>query len=410
LRPLGFRRDGRPIWPIAGATNTFGITARAYRWYADGTETGAAALAAENASHGLVVSGNTAIVLRYGVQESGAGSASGLTTDDYQLQHNLNGAGFVDTTAGSTVVQGFTSADLTDADPTTQRLSAGTGSFIAGEISETDGLLTDWQLTANNFSELLYAIQVIDADTAVGDSITFRVLRNAGVFNTYSVTPTLTVVLNAIATPSTVAAVAATPAPTLAAAAIATPASTAAVAAVPAPTVIAESSVVVSPSTVAAVAAVPGPTVIPETRVTPGTVAGVAAVPAPVIAAGAIATPSTVAVIGAVPAPTVTAGATASPTTATVIAAVPAPSILAGAIATPATAAVFAAIPVPTIIAGSGGGDAIATPTTVAGIAAVPAPTIWVAGPLGPPVRGPTRASPAPPNDVGLVGANRVEV
>lgn len=369
-------------------TNTFGITARAYQWYADGTETGAAALAAENASHGLVVSGNTAIVLRYGVQESGAGTASGLTTDDYQLQHNLNGAGFVDTTAASTVAQGFTSANLTDADPTTQRLSAGTGSFVAGEISETDGLLTDWQLTANNYSELLYAIQIIDADTAVGDSITFRVRRNGGVFNTYSVTPTMTIVVNATATPSTVVGTASVPAPTVLSGAIVTPSSAAAIAAVPAPTVIAESSATAAPTTVAGVAAVPAPTGIPETRVAPVAVVGTAAVPTP----------------------TVLATASVAPTTVAGVVSVPAPTVQAGVIVGPSTVAGTAAVPAPTIIATGGGASATATPATVAAIATVPAPTVWTAAPLGVPVPGTTRSSGRPANDLELVGANRVEV
>lgn len=174
-------------------TNTFGITARAYRWYGDGTETGATALAAENTQYTALVLADFPTVLRYGVQESGTGSASGASTDDYQLQYSLNGGAFTNVTSSSTVVQGFTSADLTDAAGTTQRLSAGTGSFITGEIAETDGLLTDWQLTANNHSELLFAIQVMAADTAESDVITFRVLRNGGVFNTYSVTPQITV-------------------------------------------------------------------------------------------------------------------------------------------------------------------------------------------------------------------------
>jgi len=131
------------------------------------------------------------VVLRYGVQESGAGSASGVSTDDYQLQYSLNGGAFTNVTGSSVVVKGFDSASLTDAAATTSRLSAGTGSFVAGEICEADGLLTDWQLTANNYSDLLFAITIVAADVKSGDRITFRVLRNAGIFNTYSVTPVL---------------------------------------------------------------------------------------------------------------------------------------------------------------------------------------------------------------------------
>lgn len=172
---------------------TFGITARAYRWYEDGTETGAAAIAAQDTAITRLVTSNSPVVLRYGVQESGSASTSGASTDDYQLQYSKNGGAFTSVTGATTNVQGFTSSSLTDAATTTSRLSAGTGAFVAGRISETDGLLTDWLLTANNYSDLLYAIQIIAADTAEGDVFTFRVLRNGAVFNTYSVTPSLTV-------------------------------------------------------------------------------------------------------------------------------------------------------------------------------------------------------------------------
>lgn len=175
-------------------SNVFGITARAYRFYDDGTETGSTALAAENTAPTIsVVSGNATCQLRYGVQESGSGSASGGTTDDYQLQYAKNGGAFANVAGASSNVRAFPSASLTDAAATTQRLSAGTGSFIAGEIDEADGIVTDWQLTADNFSELLFSIELVSADLAHGDTLTFRVLRNGAVFNTYSVTPTINV-------------------------------------------------------------------------------------------------------------------------------------------------------------------------------------------------------------------------
>lgn len=173
-------------------TNVFGITARAFRFYEDGTENGSTAVAAENANI-TRYEGSTDLHLRYGVQESGSGSASGATTDDYQLQYSKNGGAYTNVTGSSSNVVGYDSSNLTDAASTTQRLSAGTGSFIAGEICESDGLLTDWQLTANNHSELLYAIRLVPADLANGDTLDFRVLRNGSVFNTYSVTPRITI-------------------------------------------------------------------------------------------------------------------------------------------------------------------------------------------------------------------------
>lgn len=175
-------------------TNTFGITARAYRWYADdGAENASTALAAENTAYDLYAGVNASIVLRYGVQESGTGTASGAATDDYQLQYKKNAGAFTNVTGASSNIRARASANLTDGAATTQRLSAGSGSFVAGEIDEGDGLITDWALTANNYSDLVYSLEVVAADVAEDDSFTFQVLRNGSVFNTYSVTPTLTV-------------------------------------------------------------------------------------------------------------------------------------------------------------------------------------------------------------------------
>lgn len=174
-------------------SHVFGITARAFGFYEDdGSESASTAIAAENTNITRLVTADSALTLRYGVQESGSGNADGATTDDYQLQVSKNAAAYANVTTASTNVKAHASANLTDAGATTQRLSSGTGSFIAGEISE-DGLLDDWQLTANNFSELLYTITVVAADTAEGDTLDFRVLRNGAVFNTYSVTPRITV-------------------------------------------------------------------------------------------------------------------------------------------------------------------------------------------------------------------------
>jgi hypothetical protein len=175
-------------------SNVFGITAYAFRFYEDGTETGSTAIANESTNITRMVAADSNLQLRYGVQESGSGSAAGATTDDYQLQYELNDSGsWVSVTGASTVVKAYPSSSLTDAAATTSRLSAGTGSFVAGEIDEADGLITDWQLTANNYSDLLYSITVVAADVTESDTLDFRVLRNGAIFNTYSVTPRITV-------------------------------------------------------------------------------------------------------------------------------------------------------------------------------------------------------------------------
>lgn len=175
-------------------SNVFAITARAFRFYEDGGETDSTEIDAESTNITRNVASDSNLQLRYGVQETGAGSGAGATTDDYQLQYELNDSGtWVSVTGSSSVVKAFPSASLTDAGATTSRLSAGSGSFVAGEIDEADGVITDWRLTANNYSDLLFSITIVAADVSASDTIDFRVLRNGSIFDAYSVTPRITV-------------------------------------------------------------------------------------------------------------------------------------------------------------------------------------------------------------------------
>ncbi len=90
-------------------------------------------------------------------------------------------------------VKGYNSASLTDGNATTNRLGAGTGSFVAGEISE-DGLVDDSQITASNYAEELYSLTLVAAALANNDTLDFRVLRNGATTRmTYTVTPRITV-------------------------------------------------------------------------------------------------------------------------------------------------------------------------------------------------------------------------
>jgi hypothetical protein len=94
-------------------------------------------------------------------------------------------------TAAAPVI-GFNSASLTDGNATTNRLGAGTGSFVAGEISE-DGLVDNHQLTASNYTEHLYSLTLVSSALANNDTLDFRVLRNGATTGmTYTVTPRIT--------------------------------------------------------------------------------------------------------------------------------------------------------------------------------------------------------------------------
>ncbi len=151
--------------------------------------------------------------------------------------------------------------------------------------------------------------------------------------------------------------------------AVATPATIAAVAAVPSVTAGGGGST--SPSTVAATGAVPAVSAQGAGTVSPAAVAAIGAVP-DAVATGTgggngTASPVTVAAVATVPAPTVRGGGTVAPAAAAAVAAVPAPVVSGGARATPATAAAVAAIPAPIL-----SGGATASPATVAAIAAVP--------------------------------------
>ena len=87
----------------------------------------------------------------------------------------------------------YASANLTDGAATTNRLGAGSGSFVAGKVSE-DGLVDDLGWTANNHTELLYSVTLKQADLANGDTLRFRVLRNGATTEmTYAQVPTLSV-------------------------------------------------------------------------------------------------------------------------------------------------------------------------------------------------------------------------
>ena len=95
--------------------------------------------------------------------------------------------------ASAGTVNAYNSANLTDGAATTNRLGAGSGSFVAGKVSE-DGLVDDFGMTASNYTELLYSITVKQADVAPTDTLRFRVLRNGATTGlTYTQVPTVTI-------------------------------------------------------------------------------------------------------------------------------------------------------------------------------------------------------------------------
>lgn len=164
-----------------------------FRFYADGTEGGAATLGANDTPISSdVTSGNTVMQLRVQLESTDATALP--VTSDWQLQYARNGGTWTDVTTTSTAVKAFASANTTDGEATSPRLIPGTGSFWGGKVSE-DGLADNLGWAAGDYTELVYPITLVAADLANGDTVTFRVLRNASTLGiTYTATPSITIV------------------------------------------------------------------------------------------------------------------------------------------------------------------------------------------------------------------------
>jgi hypothetical protein len=100
------------------------------------------------------------------------------------------------------VVGYYGSPNLNDEDPTTNRLTGGTGTFVPGGVSKV-GTVSDlngrntW--AANNYTELLFAVTLKAADLVNSDTLRFRVLRNGATTGlTYTQTPTVSITKAAV--------------------------------------------------------------------------------------------------------------------------------------------------------------------------------------------------------------------
>ncbi len=168
--------------------DAFSPDANAFRFYEDDgspSESASTPIAAQDTDVIRDISSDNQLHLRFRIEEVGGGSIGGATTDDYQLQYRVNGGGgWANMTASSTEVQADTASELTDDGATTNRatngISDGSGSFVAGIQEEGDGEITDYQLTADNFTEHVWALDLIAADLVGGDFIDFRVALNGG--------------------------------------------------------------------------------------------------------------------------------------------------------------------------------------------------------------------------------------
>jgi hypothetical protein len=160
----------------------FGPDSDAFRFYDDGTESGSSPKAAQDTNITLTATGDAQFHLRFRIQETGA--IDGASTDDFALEVDKNSGGFAAVTGSSSNVQSDTASGLTADAVTTNRagdgIADGAGSFVAGEQEETNGVIEDRQLTANNFTEHVWACKLIEADLGAADTLDFRVTLNGG--------------------------------------------------------------------------------------------------------------------------------------------------------------------------------------------------------------------------------------
>lgn len=159
----------------------------------NGSESAYTFAAAENTGINPTLIADANYSLRIAVTDA---IASGAGTDDWQLQVSINGGAFNNVTTSSTGAKAFNSSNLTDGGATTARLTTVDtltfNTFVAGLISE-DGLADNLGLTSNGYTEFVFTITLVNADLNNADVLTFRILCNGVVLNSYTQTPTITI-------------------------------------------------------------------------------------------------------------------------------------------------------------------------------------------------------------------------
>ncbi len=147
-----------------------------YRFYAgDGDETASTAKENEDTGHTLTVDTDQIIQVRMAIENQTA--VDGDAMHDWQIEYDKNGGGdtSVPTSDGGAGISSDT-AGLTNDNATAERvtdgLTAGAGSYVAGEQS-TDSLIDDMILTGSNYTEHVWGIKFYAANVANNDTFDF---------------------------------------------------------------------------------------------------------------------------------------------------------------------------------------------------------------------------------------------
>ena len=189
---LSAAETGMAMWVIQTVTPVASLSQVAYRGRNDdGNETTATWKAAQNTNW----TQDTDEVFRFRaeIQEGNAVAQA----QDYTLEYDVNGGGYQPVGTSGTAVLVASSPNITDSVATTNQLTAGTGTFTAGEIDESTATKAGLTVAASGHTELEYVLKLNPSLLVAGDVVHLRVYKGAiGAavpLNTYTVTPNITV-------------------------------------------------------------------------------------------------------------------------------------------------------------------------------------------------------------------------
>ena len=140
----------------------------------------------EDASFEIVLDVDYCLIVKLG--NDGADAAF----QEFQLEYNVDGAGWNDVNAASLNVRTVASGDFDNSTSSTERLTASARTFDVSALDEADGKSLLKILASDEEIEFYYAITFRSADLSGGEVITFRVTAPVNPV-TLDITPTATV-------------------------------------------------------------------------------------------------------------------------------------------------------------------------------------------------------------------------
>ena len=146
-----------------------------WAFYNDGTESGSVIIGSKNTNPTLNV--DTIYLYRAGVHET-AGNVE--DAPPFQIQYNLNAAGWNNVDGVSSVVQIVATSNIADGDDTTQRMTSFTHVSNNDGFDEVDGICGELADLQSNGFECLWAFQIIGTDVSDADSIELKVVFGSG--------------------------------------------------------------------------------------------------------------------------------------------------------------------------------------------------------------------------------------